>query len=188
LVISRSLPSCCPAQRDARRRLPSRGSRGPAFPTCPGTLRREDCPWPVSGHFACRSRPDPLPVSGRSWCPSRARGLVETSQDYARAFDHPVPHSGHVTRRAVALPRSRATPLDACPALRPRWCPDCSPWRLQDCCLPATGNRRLSPRYRLEGYPLVHDATHGGAPARGLPPRALQLRTPIAGCARGGHF
>src|SRR5713226_7574554 len=29
LVISRSLPSCCPAQRDARRRLPSRGSLGP---------------------------------------------------------------------------------------------------------------------------------------------------------------
>ena len=31
------------------------------------------------------------------------------------------------SRRQVALPSSRATPLNACPALRPRWCPDDSP-------------------------------------------------------------
>jgi hypothetical protein len=36
-------------------------------------------------------------------------------------------------------------PLWRRPALRPRWCPERSPSRLQDCCLPATGNRRLSP-------------------------------------------
>ena len=51
---------------------------GPAFPTCPGTLLREACPLPVSGHFACRSRPDTLPVSVRAWCPSGVRGLVDT--------------------------------------------------------------------------------------------------------------
>ena len=34
--------------------------------------------------------------------------------------------------------------MHACPALRPRWCPEHSPYRIQDCCLPATGNRRLS--------------------------------------------
>jgi hypothetical protein len=45
----------------------------------------------------------------------------------------------------VALPRSRVTPLLTCPALRPRWCPAHSPWRTQDCGLPAHGNRRLSP-------------------------------------------
>ncbi len=28
----------------------------------------------------------------------------------------------------MALPRSRATPLHACPALRPRWCPAHSPY------------------------------------------------------------
>jgi hypothetical protein len=44
----------------------------------------------------------------------------------------------------MALPSSQATPMNACPALRPRWCPGCLPWRPQDCCLPATGNRRLS--------------------------------------------
>jgi hypothetical protein len=49
----------------------------------------------------------------------------------------------------MALPSSQATPMNACPALRPRWCPGCLPCRPQDCCLPATGNRRLSPQYLL---------------------------------------
>jgi hypothetical protein len=80
-------------------------------------------------------------------------GLVTWSKlpDHARAFGHPVPHSGSLTWRQVALPSSRATPMNACPALRPRWCPDHSPLRLQDCCLPATGNRRLSLAPALRG-------------------------------------
>ena len=44
----------------------------------------------------------------------------------------------------MALPSSRVTPMDTCPALRPRWYPEHSPWRIQDCCLPATAYRRLS--------------------------------------------
>jgi hypothetical protein len=43
LVLARSLPSVGPAERDARRCLPSSGSRGPWFPTFLGTMRREDC-------------------------------------------------------------------------------------------------------------------------------------------------
>ena len=54
----------------------------------------------------------------------------------------------------MALPSSRATPVKTCPALRPRWCPAYSPCRAQDCCLPATGNSRLSPPYSLEGILL----------------------------------
>jgi hypothetical protein len=82
-------------------------------------------------------------------------GLVVWSKppDPARAFGHPVPQSGSMTRRHVALPSTRATPVDACPALRPRWCPAHSPSRTQDCCLPATGNRRLSSPYCFERYP-----------------------------------
>ena len=49
----------------------------------------------------------------------------------------------------MALPRSRVPPVRACPALRPRWCPAHAPYRTQDWCLPATGNRRLSPQYLL---------------------------------------
>ena len=75
-------------------------------------------------------------------------GLVVWSKlpNHARAFDHPVPHSGYGTRRQVALPSSRVPPVKTCPALRPRWCPAHSPYRTQDCCLPARAHRRLSPR------------------------------------------
>ena len=139
---------------------------------------------PVSRRFTCRSRPDTLPASVRSWYP---RGLVVWSKPPRprQGLWSPGPQSGNVTRKQVALPSSRATPVHACPALRPRWCPSYSPKRTQDCCLPATGNRRLSPHYRLESYPRVHNVTHFGAPSHGLHPRSLQLRTPLAGCARG---
>jgi hypothetical protein len=40
-------------------------------------MRREDYLLPISGRFACRSRPDTAPASRRSWCPHRARGLGE---------------------------------------------------------------------------------------------------------------
>jgi len=66
---------------------------------------------------------------------------------HARAFGRPVPHSGGCTRRQVALPSSRVTPGDTCPALRPRWSPVGSPKRRRDCCLPVARNRRLSPRH-----------------------------------------
>jgi len=85
----------------------------------------------------------------------------------------------------VALPSSQVPPLETCPALRPRWCLAHSPKRTQDCCLPVTGNRRLSPRYELEGYPLDHDYTHFGAQSRGLRPRYTRLRTAPYGEARG---
>jgi hypothetical protein len=77
LGISRSLPSVLPAARDARRGLPSRGSRGSRCPTFTGTLRREDAPLPVSGRFTRRSLPDTGPAALRSCCPTRARGRVE---------------------------------------------------------------------------------------------------------------
>ena len=48
-------------------------------------------------------------------------------------------------RRQLALSSSRATPLNACSALRPRWCPQCLPYRIPDCCLPQHAKRRLSP-------------------------------------------
>jgi hypothetical protein len=115
-------------------------------------------------------------------------GIWSTLPHHARAFGHPVPQAGRVTRRPMALPRSRATPAKACPALRPRWCPAYSPSRPQDCCLPATGNRRPSSLYCLENAPVVHDVTLFGARSRGLPPHSIQLRTSIAGCARGWHF
>ena len=161
MVSSESLSCIVPTGSPARRRLLSRGSLGPHFPTFPGTMRRYDCRPAPLGVLHLSLVPRYLACSRRSWCPSRARGLVE-APGHARAFGHPVPHSGYKTRRQVALPSSRVPLLKTCPALRPRWCPAYSPYRTQDCCLPALANRRLSPR-TPEGYPPVHDYTHFGA-------------------------
>ena len=170
----------------ARRRLPSRGSLGPHFPTFPGTMRRYDCHLPLSGSFACRSFPDTLPASMVRGIPS---GLVAWSKrpDSARAFGHPVPQSGNDIKETGGspkfpsspsedMPRSQ-TPVVSCalakahPGLRPsgQWKPS------------------AFPSYNLESDPLVHDDTHCGALSRGLHPRSLQLRASITGCARGGR-
>jgi hypothetical protein len=170
----------------ARRRLPSRGSLGPHVPTFRGTLRRDDCPPARLGGLRVSRVPRYPARFPRAWSPKRARGPVE-APSHARALGPPVPHAGTVTRRPVALPRSRVTPMATCPALRPRWCPAPSPSRVQDCCRPAQATRRLSPRYDLEGYPPDHDSTHFGAPSRGLHPRSLPLRTAPDGEARGCH-
>ena len=126
----------------ARRRLPSRGSLGPHFPTFLGTMRRYDCHLPVSGSFTCRLFPDTLPASivrGLPYGLVAGRKLPVTPGPLVTRSPNP----GMTSRRPVALPRSRVPPLKTCPALRPRWCPAHSPKRTQDCCLPATGNRRL---------------------------------------------
>ena len=82
-------------------------------------------------------------------CKARLRGrsLLPRRESFPHSVGTPTPDVS--TRRPLALPRSRVTPLHACPALRPRWCPGHSPWRIQDCCLPATAHRRLFPRCRL---------------------------------------
>jgi len=177
-----SSSTCCPALPSLQWGL---WASVPHLPRYSAPLRLPHCPSQVASLVARFPIPCPL-----RFVRAIPYGLVLWAKppDHARAFGHPVPQSGHVTRRHVALPSSRATPVYACPALRPRWCPPCSPKRLQDCCLPATGNRRLSPPYTLEGYPLVHDYTHFGAPSRGLHPCSLQLRPSIAGCARGVRY
>jgi hypothetical protein len=176
----------------------SRATGCPASPSLPGG------PWALGPHRpryyaplrlpCCPSR-DPARVT-RAPLPCLLRcgrgippGLVVWAKPpgRARAVGRPVPLAGKVPRRPLALPRSRVTPVDVCPAFRPRGCPAPSPYRAQACCLPATGHRRRSPRVRLEGSPFVHDSTHCGAPSHALHPCAFQLRTPIAGGARVGH-
>ena len=129
--------------------FPPVGPLGLGSPPSPVLCSAKTATLPISGRFACRSLPDTLPASVRSWCPLRARGRVE-APGHARAFGHPVPQSGNVTRRQVALPSSRATPMNACPALRPRWCPAHSPWRTQDCCLPVHWKPSAFPSIPLE--------------------------------------
>ena len=86
----------------------------------------------------------------------------------------------------MALPSSRATPLQTCPALRPRWCPERSPvtrpGRLACRRLEPVG---FPPPRGLEGYPDDHDDTHFGALSRGLHPRYARLRTSLTGLHAG---
>jgi hypothetical protein len=152
-----SLPEVLPDQRDARRRLPSRGSLGRGFPTFPtsspglpalGTLRREDCQSPLSGAFGAPC-PPPIPgITPLALSPFLAKGSCArlAFPFHAGRLDRDGRHSSACLspRGPWALPRSRVTPLPACPALRPRWCPAHAPCRIQDCCLPATARRRLS--------------------------------------------
>jgi hypothetical protein len=75
-VSPEALPEVLPEKRDARRCLPSSGSRGRWFPTFLGTMRREDDPLPRSGRFAGRSLPDTVPASRVRGVPQRARDLM----------------------------------------------------------------------------------------------------------------
>ena len=61
------------------------------------------------------------------------------------------PTPGSTSRSQVALPSSRVPPVKTCPALRPRWCPAHSPFRTQDCCLPALAHRRLTTTIHISG-------------------------------------
>jgi hypothetical protein len=71
-VGAESFPSVLPAERYARLLLPSRGSRGPRFPTFLGTMIRSDCREPISGSFGSPS-PPPIPcITLLSLCPFSA--------------------------------------------------------------------------------------------------------------------
>jgi hypothetical protein len=130
--------------------FPPVGPVGLGSPPSPVLCSAKTARLSVAGHFACRSRPVTLSASVRSCSPLRAHGQVEASRPRQGLWS-PGPQSGMLTRRQVALPSSQVTPVNACPALRPRWCPQHSPYRTQDCCLPATGNRRLCSSLRPGG-------------------------------------
>jgi hypothetical protein len=151
LVSSKSLPWFPPVGHSARRRLPSRGSLGPRFPTFLGTMRRYDCHHVPLGLLRLSLASRYLACSRGSWSPLRARDLGGSTQDPPGPLVTRSPSPGMSSRRQMALPSSRVPPLKTCPALRPRWCPAHSPKRTQDCCLPATGNRRLPTTIPISG-------------------------------------
>jgi hypothetical protein len=99
--------------RDARRRLPSRGSRGSRVPPCCGALRREDSPRPLSGRFAGRSLPETAPAARCSWCPHRAPGLGEAprARQGLGSLAPPVRAVDAETGGAPTVPRSPAADL-----------------------------------------------------------------------------
>ena len=163
--------------------LPPVGPMGHGSPLSPVLCTAKTTPCPSRVASLVARFPIPCLLHDVCGVPS---GLMPWVQPpgHARACGHPVPHSGNYARKQVVLPRARVTPVQTCPALRPRWCPVHLPYRTQDCCLPAHAHRRLLPRYGY-GYPVDHDSTHFGAQSRGLPPRYTRLRTAPYGEARG---
>ena len=184
VVSSLSLPCLLPAHARPDGTCPPGGRLGLTSPPSRVLCAATTPTMPLSGRFACRALPDTLPASV-------VRGLPHGLVAWGKPPGLLVPRSptpGLWSRRHVALPRSRVPPVQTCPALRPRWCPAHAPKRVWDCCLPVRAHRRLSPPYGLKRYPAVHDSTLFGAQSRGLHPRSLQLRTPIAGLARGVRY
>ena len=158
----------------ARRRLPSRGSLGPHFPTFISTMRRYDChPVPLGG-FACRSPSRYLACFHSSWSPSRARDHGESSQDPARAFGHPVPHSGYLVKETGGSPKFPSSPCGDMPR---------SQTPVVSCAL-AIARPGLLPSSACKPS-ATHDYTHFGAQSRGLSSRYTRLHTAPYGEARG---
>jgi hypothetical protein len=124
---------------------PGVSPRGPPRKTlCPALPSLQWVPWVAVPHlhryYAPRRLPPARLGSLRLSLASRYRacfmtfvvspcGLMTWAKPpgHARAFGHPVPHSGSYAWRQVVLPSSRVTPLQTCPALRPRWYPVHSP-------------------------------------------------------------
>jgi len=174
LVRAESLSCLLPTGSPARRRLPSHGSRGPWFPTFLGTMRRYDChPVPLGSlRLSLASRY--LACFRGSWFPCWARDLGESSQDPARAFGHPVPHSGYVVKEADGSPKLPSSPCED----RPRSQTPVVSWRL------AITPPGLLPSSACKPS-AHHNYTHFGAQSRGLSPRYTRLHTAPYGEARG---
>ena len=173
LVSAESLPWFPPVGHSARRRRPARGSLGPHCPTCPGLLRRYDCPLPRSGACAGRSFPDTLPASLVRGLPS-GLGAWAKRPDSARTCGHPVPQSGHGRKETGGSPTFPRAPSEDMPRSQT---PGVS-------CARAKTHPGLRPSSHWQPS-AAHDSPHCGAPSRGLSPRYTRLRTAPYGEARG---
>ena len=117
---------------------------------------------PVSGLFTLRY-PPPIPcialllglcLAHISMRNSLMGGTLLINAGILLALDLLIPSS--YPRKHLDLPSSQATPINTCPGLRPRWCPVCSPYRSQDCCLPY----RMTPSAFTSGCPQAYHNDH----------------------------
>ncbi len=191
-------------KRYARLLLPYSGSLGPQFPTLPvkashhldhryyDRLRLPNARLGVVR--SSLSTPDTLYRPSLPLCLPHciSAGLVggaghsTSTPGFRLTLDLLIPSS--YPRKHLDLPSPQATPMDACPGLRPRWCPRHIAIAHQGL-LPSAGciasaflSRyigRLSSRPRLNQF---RGSIHS------LHPRSIQLRTPITGLARGLHY
>ena len=164
---------CLPIARSARRRLPSRGSLGPHFPTFIGTLRRYDCPLSLSEASLVARLPDTLPASRVRGVP---HGLV-TRGEAPRArqgLGSPGPPFRVWDKETGGSPKFPSSPCEDMPRSQ-------TPVVSFALALPHAG---LLPSSACKPS-AYHDYTHFGAQSRGLPSHYTRLRTAPCGEARG---
>jgi hypothetical protein len=199
-VSPESLPEVLPENRDARRRLPSRGSLGRWFPTFPTSSPRAPS--------QRDSAPLRLPIAhlgGVRFSLSAPDTLYHASFFVSLACERLVCKAGVSLPRRESFPRRSALLSLLVPKgtmgsptfpSHPSACLPRSPTPVVSCTLALSHPGLLPsghctpsafPRYGLADYPLDHDSTYFGAPSRSRHPRSIQLRTPMTGCARGLH-
>lgn len=104
------------------------------IPLTIGTMFRYDCQLPISGSFAFAIFPRYLAMLPLFvFLPRLAdrRKLLSLPGVLLSRFTFLLP--ALLTRRQLALPSSRATLMNTCPALRSRWCSVNSPSRVLKC-------------------------------------------------------
>ena len=177
-------PLCPTSGCAARRRLPSRGSRGPHVPTFAGTLRRDDCPLSLAGASRVARLPETVPA---------AVFVVSHKGSWSRGSPRPrqgLWSPGPLLRAGDPGDRWLAH-VPACPLWR--HAPLSDPGGVLDTRHPASRTaafRRVHtvgvPRdFFLRALLVVYDSPHFGAQSRGLRPCSTRLRTAPDGEARG---
>ena len=129
--------------------------------------------WPSRGPSLVARSPIPCVLLVVRGVPA---GLVAWSKrpDHARAFGHPVPHSGIVVKETDGSPTFPSSPCEDMPR---------SQTPVVSCAL-AIAHPGLLPSSHWKPS-ASHDATHFGAQSRGLPSRYTRLRTAPYREARG---
>ena len=109
-----SLPCLLPADALPDGTFPPVGPLGLSSPLSPVLCAATTATVSLSGHFACRSLPDTLRAPLVRGVPE---GLVAWSKrpDHARAFGHPVPHSGPVVKETDGSPKFPSSPCEDMP-------------------------------------------------------------------------
>jgi hypothetical protein len=184
LVSSKSLPCLPPVDALLDDAFPPVGRLGLTSPPSSVLCAATTAALPVSGSFTCRSFPDPLPASVVRGVPFGL--MVEWKPpNHARAFGHPVPHSGNMRKETGGSPKFPSYPYGCMPRSQ-------TPVVSSTLAIPRPGllpsgacKPSAFPSIPPEGYPRVHDYTHFGAQSRGLRPRYARLRTAPYGEARG---
>jgi hypothetical protein len=168
--------------------FPPVGRLGLTSPPSPVLCGAKTATLSVSGRFACRSRPDTLLAPVVRGLRFRLVARWKPPGATPGSLSQPAPQTGNCCKETGGSPKFPSYPYRDMPRSQT---PVVS-WALamsRPGLLPS-GQWKPSafPSIPPEGYPTVHNYTLFGAPSRGLSPRSLQLRTPITGCARGGHY